>query len=396
MTLVRAGSAAAGGVALAAVRDALRAIAAEGRIALPRGAGTKDALSTPDAGSRALDVAALDGIVEYAPSEFTVTALAGTPVAAIAAALADHGQYLPFDPILLDAGATLGGTIAAGVSGSGRVRYGGIRDFVLGVRFLDGDGILVRGGGKVVKNAAGFDLPKLMVGSLGSLGVLVEVTLKVFPAPRATATGRVELEGLDGAIAGLRRVLAGPCEVDALDLEPPASLWVRVAGREQALAARLDRALAIAAGFDVPGGGVRQGSGDAMRGAGDAGVRRLAEDEAERHWRAARELEWVPPASRVVKVPLQPGRVADLDRALAERAGRAATTRYTGGGQQALVAWPDGVALDVLDATLDELGLSGLVLRGAAPRRRLGRRPGEAALERARRALDPHRRFRDP
>src|SRR6185503_15751320 len=147
------------------LRDAMAAAAAQGQRSLPRGGGTKDALSSAGGETTRLDLGGCAGIVEYAPSEFTVTALAGTPIAEMVAALGERGQYLPFDPILVEAGATLGGTIAAGVSGSGRARYGGIRDFILGVRFLDGGGTLVRGGGKVVKNAAGFDLPKLMVGS---------------------------------------------------------------------------------------------------------------------------------------------------------------------------------------------------------------------------------------
>ena len=110
--------------------------------------------------------------------------------------LAEHGQYLPFDPPLAAAGATLGGTVAAGLSGPGRYRYGGVRDFVLGVRFVDGMGNLVRGGGKVVKNAAGFDFPKLMVGSLGRLGVLAELSFKVFPQPPAFATLAVSYHGI--------------------------------------------------------------------------------------------------------------------------------------------------------------------------------------------------------
>jgi glycolate oxidase FAD binding subunit len=362
------------GAGIAALRDVLAAAAAEGRPCLPRGGGTKDALSTPDSGARPLDVAELAGIVEYEPSEFTVTALAGTPVAQLEDVLRRHRQYLPFDPILVEAGATLGGTIAAGVSGSGRVRYGGIRDFVLGVRFLDGGGRLVHGGGKVVKNAAGFDLPKLMVGSLGSLGVMVEVTLKVFPAAEATASGRVEHSTLVDAATAVRRVLAGPCEVDALEVEAPGRLWLRVAGRSTAIAARLERALAIA------GGG-----------------RALGDDEAAAHWRGRRELGWVPPGSILVKVPLQPGRIAELDRALADALGGAAPPAvYGAGGQQALVAWPARRSVDELDSLLERSGLSGLVVRGSAPRRRLGRKPSEVALERVRRALDPERRFRDP
>src|SRR5690606_29722305 len=131
---------------------------------MPTGAGTKPALYGQASDAVRLDLRKLTGILEYEPGEYTFTARAGTPLAEIVAALTEHGQYLPFDPPFIDAGATLGGTIAAGLSGSGRFRFGGLRDFLIGVRMVDGRGTLVRGGGKVVKNAAGFDLPKLMIG----------------------------------------------------------------------------------------------------------------------------------------------------------------------------------------------------------------------------------------
>src|SRR6185369_15555126 len=128
------------------------------------------------------------------PSEFTFTARAGTPVRDVVAALAERGQYLPFDAPWLAAGSTLGGLVAGGVAGPGRFRFGGIRDFILGIRFVDGAGRLLRLGGKVVKNAAGFDLPKFFVGSLGRFGVLVEITFKVFPRPISKLTLRLEAE----------------------------------------------------------------------------------------------------------------------------------------------------------------------------------------------------------
>ena len=159
---------------------------------LPRGNGTKTALSAAPDGVTPLDLSGLSGVIEYQPGEFTFTALAGTRVTEIAAVLAEHGQYLPFDPLLAEAGATLGGTVAAGANGPGRYHYGGLRDFILGVRYVDGEGQIVYAGGKVVKNAAGFDIPKLMVGSLGQFGALVEMTFKVFPKPEANATLRLE------------------------------------------------------------------------------------------------------------------------------------------------------------------------------------------------------------
>jgi glycolate oxidase FAD binding subunit len=161
------------------------AIRAHPRV-LAIGARTKPRLS---AVSEARDVVlistcGLSGIIAYDPGEFTFTALAGTPLRELRAALAERGQYLPFDPPLVESGATIGGTVAAGLSGPGRFRYGGVRDFILAVQFADGSGQLLRGGAKVVKNAAGFDIPKFLVGSCGRFGVITEVTFKVFPAPQ--------------------------------------------------------------------------------------------------------------------------------------------------------------------------------------------------------------------
>ncbi len=161
-----------------AVRSAPRALVV--------GAGTKSRLARVSDEFTRISTAKLTGLIEYEPSEFTFTALAGTPVREIAAALAEKGQYLPFDPMLAEAGATLGGTVAAGLGGPGRWRFGGLRDFILGVRFVDGEGRLLRLGGKVVKNAAGFDLPKFFVGSAGRFGGLAELSFKVFPRPTST------------------------------------------------------------------------------------------------------------------------------------------------------------------------------------------------------------------
>ena len=187
-----------------------------------RGGATKPALCQ----GAELSLEQFSGVLEYEPSEFTFTALAGTSIASLEELLADHGQYLPFDPPLGQAGATLGGTLAAGLSGPGRFRYGGVRDFVLGVRFVNGEGEVVRGGGKVVKNAAGFDLPKWMVGSLGEFGVLVEVTCKVFPRPAAWATLAVSLPDTAQAVEAMCRLAAsalGP------GLPRPGAAWTALA-----------------------------------------------------------------------------------------------------------------------------------------------------------------------
>jgi glycolate oxidase FAD binding subunit len=204
-----------------AVRSAPRVIAV--------GAGTKPRLSAVAAARIA--TTSLRGITGYDPGEFTFTALAGTPLADVVATLAAKGQYLPFDPLLVEAGGTLGGAVAANTSGPGRFRCGGIRDFILGVRFVDGLGRLLRLGGDVVKNAAGFDVPKFLVGSLGRFAVIGELTFKVFPRPAATRTLAVPQAA--GRLAALAR---SRYEIDALDVPPGGdTLLVRLAGPPRAV-----------------------------------------------------------------------------------------------------------------------------------------------------------------
>jgi len=334
---------------------------------LPRGNGTKTALSAAPDGVTPLNLSSLSGVIEYAPGEFTFTALAGTRVTEIAAVLAEHGQYLPFDPLLAEAGATLGGTVAAGANGPGRYHYGGLRDFILGVRYVDGEGQIVYAGGKVVKNAAGFDIPKLMVGSLGQFGVLVEMTFKVFPKPEAYATLLLECaSGVDGVNA-ITRLTSQPLDLDAVDLEATASggtLWVRLAGLADALPARIERLRGVL------------GGGEAMAGDQEAAL-----------WRDARELMWAPPGWSLVKAPVTPKKIAALENGVA---GFATRRRYSVAGQVAWIATPEPARLD---AVLSANELSGLALLGPAGQTRFGVRPGEPFERRVKQALDPAGRF---
>ena len=341
------------------------------RCVLPRGRGTKTALAAAPNGVTPLDLSALSGVIEYAPGEFTFTALAGTPITEIAALLAEHGQYLPVDPLLTDAGATLGGTVAAGTNGPGRYRYGGLRDFILGIRYVDGEGQIVAAGGKVVKNAAGFDLPKLMVGSLGQFGVLVELTFKVFPQPEAHATLRLACASVADGVAAITRLTASQLDLEAVDLEPTqagAVLWVRLGGLSDALPARLERLRGLLAGGEtVP----------------------AAEEAA--FWRDARELAWVPAGWSLVKAPVTPKRIVALEGLLTAGGQRsAAVRRYGVAGQAAWIATPDP---GELDAALTQAELSGLALLGPAGKVRLGVRTGEPFERRVKQALDPAGRF---
>ncbi|MEM7385473.1 MAG: FAD-binding protein, partial [Verrucomicrobiota bacterium] len=166
--------------------DAVREVVRAEKSIRVLGAGSKPALADFGSGCR-VSTSCLSGVLDYDPAEYTFTARAGTPVAEIQAMVEEKGQYLPFDPLFAGS-ATLGGTLAAGANGPGSFRFGGLRDFILGIRFVDGRGDLITGGGTVVKNAAGFDLPKFFAGSLGRFGILTELTFKVFPSPGETLT----------------------------------------------------------------------------------------------------------------------------------------------------------------------------------------------------------------
>ncbi|MCP5270761.1 MAG: glycolate oxidase subunit GlcE [Burkholderiaceae bacterium] len=158
-----------------------------------RGGGTKDFYGGAMQGEP-LDLAPLAGISSHEPSELVVTVRAGTALADLEAALAAHGQCLPFEPPRFAAGSTVGGMVAAGLAGPARATAGGVRDYVLGATMLDGKGELLSFGGQVMKNVAGYDVSRLLAGSMGVLGVICEVSLKVLPLPPATLTLRFELD----------------------------------------------------------------------------------------------------------------------------------------------------------------------------------------------------------
>ena len=350
-----------------AVEELQEALRGHERV-LPRGGGTKPALSSPPEGTVTLEVSGLSGIEDYDPEELTFTARAGTPLREIEAALAEKGQYLPFDPPLVAAGATLGGTVAAGTSGPLRYRGGGVRDFILGVRFIDGEGRLVRAGGRVVKNAAGFDLSKLMVGSAGRLGVMVELSFKVFPQPQAWATLTVDCSGLDEALALIGALATAPFDLEALDLEPPGRLWLRLAGLADAMPARLERLE-----------GILERSGERLEG-----------EEESALWREVRDFAWVAEDAAIVKVALVPKRLPELDAKLEELG---VERRYGAGANIAWLAWPGERPAQELDELLHSLGLAGVFLTGSPGSPMVGTHRGGAFGQRVKSALDPAGRF---
>lgn len=182
-----------------------------------------------------LDVAGHEGIISYEPTELVITARTGTPLTEIEALLAAHNQILPFDPPRFGPGATLGGMIAAGLSGPRRPWAGSVRDAVLGVKLINGRGQVLHFGGQVMKNVAGYDVSRLIAGSLGTLGLILEASIRVLPRPAAELTLVQELDPETAA----RRVLARMREPYSLSgtLYHDGWLWLRLCGAERGVEA---------------------------------------------------------------------------------------------------------------------------------------------------------------
>jgi len=222
--------------------ERVRAAAAAKRPLRIRAGGTKDFYGNVPRGDL-LDPRACAGIVDYEPTELVVTVRCGTALAELESALDARGQMLAFEPPHFGAGATVGGCVAAGLAGPRRASfgatYGGVRDFVLGAKLIDGRGRLLSFGGTVMKNVAGYDVTRALAGSLGILGLIVEVSLKVLPKPVTEATVRLQLDGA--------RALDRLNEWSGLPLPISATAWcggelrVRFSGAEAAVGAARDR-----------------------------------------------------------------------------------------------------------------------------------------------------------
>lgn len=212
--------------------ETIRAAAEAKRALNIRGGGSKAFYGNPVTGET-LDVTAYRGIIEYEPTELVITARAGTPLAEIETAMREKGQMLGFEPPHFSGDSTLGGCIAAGLSGPRRPYAGSARDFVLGLRMLDGRGTDLRFGGQVMKNVAGYDVSRLITGSLGTLGVITEVSLKALPLPPAEKTlcrAQTQAEALKlmNEWAGKPLPITATCHVDG-------KLYVRLAGATPAV-----------------------------------------------------------------------------------------------------------------------------------------------------------------
>jgi glycolate oxidase FAD binding subunit len=213
-------------------RQQVLAAAADKRTLRIRGGGTKDWYGQSLAGD-ILDTRAFSGIVDYEPTELVITARCGTPLAEIEAALAERHQMLAFEPPHFGEGATFGGAVAAGLSGPRRATSGAVRDFVLGAVLMDGKGEVLTFGGQVMKNVAGYDVSRLLAGSMGTLGLMLQHSVKVLPLAVREATLRFELSEID-AIRRLNEWGGQPLPISA-SCWHDGVLTVRLSGAQAAV-----------------------------------------------------------------------------------------------------------------------------------------------------------------
>jgi glycolate oxidase FAD binding subunit len=223
---------------LAQWSERIAAAAASGAVLEIRGGGTKDFYGNEPRGE-VFDTRGWSGIESHEPSELVLTARAGTPLAEVEAELASKRQMLAFEPPHFGKAATIGGVVAAGLAGPRRASagyaWGGVRDAVLGIRMLDGRGRVLKFGGTVMKNVAGYDVSRLLAGSLGILGVIVDVSLKVLPVPASELTLGFELSE-EQALRQLNAWGGQPLPLSA-SCWHAGQLWVRLSGAEPAVAA---------------------------------------------------------------------------------------------------------------------------------------------------------------
>ena len=275
------------------------------------GGATRPGLRRPDEGGDRLSTRALAGIVFHEPAEMTLRARAGTPLSVVEAALAAHGQMLPFEPIDhralygSEGEPTVGGLVATNASGPRRISAGAARDSLIGLRLVNGRGEAVQSGGRVMKNVTGLDLVKLVCGAHGTLGLVTEATFKLLPRPQSEATIVIRRLDDEQAIAAMTRALGSPYGVSGaaaigagMGREFPRT-FLRLEGFADSVEYRTEKLLALLADF---------GAKHALRG-----------EESQRLWRAVRDVEFLAePRQRAIwRVSLRPsmgGRfVAALD-----------------------------------------------------------------------------------
>jgi glycolate oxidase FAD binding subunit len=242
----------------------------------PVGGASKRSIGRPIDADQ-LNLAALDGLLGYEPDELVLTARAATPLAVVEAALATHSQRLAFEPpnygplLGVERAQTLGGVLATNLAGSRRVTAGAARDHFLGFEAVSGRGERFKAGGKVVKNVTGYDLPKLIAGSWGTLAVLTAVTVRVAPQPETELTLIIESETPERAVELMSQALGSSCDVSSAAFDPREGVALRLEGftdsvdaRATALRALLGESANVLAGPDTQAFWARQGGAHAL------------------------------------------------------------------------------------------------------------------------------------
>ena len=325
-------------------RDRINAAASSKTALRLRGGGSKDWYAQAPQGEL-LETGAYCGIVDYEPSELVITARCGTPLAEIEAALAGQNQMLAFEPPHFGATATVGGMVACGLSGPRRQAVGAVRDYVLGAVLMDGHGDVLHFGGQVMKNVAGYDVSRMLAGSLGSLGLILEVSLKVLPKPFAETTLRLEMDQAR-ALDSVNRWGGQPLPVSASAWQN-GSLLLRLSGAQASVnAARQKIGGETVEGADALWLGLREQTDDFFQGEG--ALWRCSVPSAAPVLDLAGEqlIEWGG-AQRWIKTGLD----ANSMRALASRVGGHATL-FRGGDKESGVFQPLAPAVAAIHRNL--------------------------------------------
>ncbi len=330
--------------------------------------GSEDGPVPPklDASTTHISLSAFNQIVEYLPEEYTITVQAGMPVAEVQAALAAECQYLPFDPPFGAEGTTVGAMIAKGLSGPGSFRYGILRDFILGVNFIDGIGNHSHTGGKVVKNAAGFDIPKLMSGSYGSFGIITEASFKVFPVAPESRTIVFNYPSFQEAHKAFVSLGRSRFTLDILDLDSKSRLFLKLAGQPGSMDQRVE----------------------AIENHLNHQSDLLSPDDFHDQWHESVRLDASPSSGILVKIPVNPLAILDLESALASYS---TERRYSIGGYVCWLHWNDSI--ETLSALLSQLYLSGQVAYGETGTPLIAADTQKSFYRRLKSAFDPESKF---
>lgn len=342
------------------VAAVLRVCGEAGAPVMPRGGGTAvDVGNPPRDAFVVLLTDRLSRVVDHDHGNLTVTVEAGISLEALGRALGTHRQFLPLEPPRAEA-ATAGGTVAVNLNGPRRMLYGGTRDLVIGIRAVQSNGVAIRWGGKTVKNVAGYDMGKLLVGSLGSLGVITELTFKVFPLPEVSRTTAVWSTDLAPLAALAARVHASPLQPSAMVLMTPAA---------QAVPGRTAAGLLVRAeGVEAA---VSRQERDVREWAAGAGleVEVLSGDAEAAAWRAVRDFGWEG-GRAAIRVSVPSGEVAALIEELRRLLpGDAGVVAHAGVGAVWISAEAAKIQPSLLTALRGLAGLhSGSLLLARAPR----------------------------